>query len=450
MQYIEFKGVEVTWGSVGSGMRFQQARDNLVALEHEKAGHTKNWRLQMLLLSKIHDVEDLGVRVKMDPLRRLGQRVSKLARQTVTRRERHSDTALQPLVTQREDLGAPSPVPAHSPVPSHSPNNFQAAAVASAGALAPPPTPSPAPANPSCTMETSLMRMVAQLQNANGLTMVGTMVFGNMEEHAAQLAAEGAYTRNKLQQYELEAFPECVSAEGFQEGVRTLVQCAGLGQLRPNMVVLGWPGRWREDVRLSTIFVESLKEVAMLRKGILLLKMPPEISWPTQPVTGTIDAWWLVQDGGLLLLLPVMLQRCRHIWGATKLRVFSLAELNDNSVRMEQLIKEYIYNLRINATVEIVELAANEVLGSNYEVSLEMTQRQRLVQRMDALGRGRGWGHLSRMSKEAVAELSVASTGSGGGTHHSGLPVLPPNTKEGQASRTSLHATRMRETYNRC
>lgn len=42
---------------------------------------------------------------------------------------------------------------------------------------------------------------------------------------------------------------------------------------------------------------------------------------------GTIDVWWLYDDGGLTLLLPYIISTRRN-WSNSKLRVFALANKN--------------------------------------------------------------------------------------------------------------------------
>lgn len=39
---------------------------------------------------------------------------------------------------------------------------------------------------------------------------------------------------------------------------------------------------------------------------------------------GTVDVWWLYDDGGLTMLLPYIIS-ARHHWSHCKLRVFALA-----------------------------------------------------------------------------------------------------------------------------
>jgi potassium/chloride transporter 4/5/6 len=47
---------------------------------------------------------------------------------------------------------------------------------------------------------------------------------------------------------------------------------------------------------------------------------------PKEEVEGTIDVWWIVNDGGMLILLAFLLQQDK-IWKKCKLRVFIIAEV---------------------------------------------------------------------------------------------------------------------------
>jgi potassium/chloride transporter 4/5/6 len=62
-------------------------------------------------------------------------------------------------------------------------------------------------------------------------------------------------------------------------------------------------------------------------------------------VKGTIDVWWIVHDGGLLMLLPFLLKQHRT-WKNCKLRIFSVAQVNDNSIQMKKDLKTFLYQLR--------------------------------------------------------------------------------------------------------
>lgn len=61
----------------------------------------------------------------------------------------------------------------------------------------------------------------------------------------------------------------------------------------------------------------------LLAKG---LETFPEIR---DQLTGTIDVWWIMHDGGLLILLPFLLRQHR-VWRGCKMRVFAVAQMEDN------------------------------------------------------------------------------------------------------------------------
>ena len=61
--------------------------------------------------------------------------------------------------------------------------------------------------------------------------------------------------------------------------------------------------------------------------------------------SGNIDIWWIVHDGGLLMLLPFLLKQHRT-WKNCKLRIFSVAQPEDNSIQMRKDLKTFLYHLR--------------------------------------------------------------------------------------------------------
>lgn len=72
-------------------------------------------------------------------------------------------------------------------------------------------------------------------------------------------------------------------------------------------------------------------------------------------LSGTIDIWWIVHDGGILMLIPFLLKQHRT-WKNCKLRIFTVAQTDDNSIQMKKDLKTFLYQLRIPAEVEVVEM----------------------------------------------------------------------------------------------
>lgn len=82
-------------------------------------------------------------------------------------------------------------------------------------------------------------------------------------------------------------------------------------------------------------------------------------TWPVnsklETQNGTIDLWWIIHDGGLLLLIVFLLKKHR-IWQKCKLRLFTVARENEHSVQIKNDLVQYMYHLRIDAEVDVIEM----------------------------------------------------------------------------------------------
>lgn len=66
---------------------------------------------------------------------------------------------------------------------------------------------------------------------------------------------------------------------------------------------------------------------------------------------------WIIHEGGLLMLLPYLLKQ-HHTWKNCKMRIFTVAQVEDNSTAMKKDLETFLYALRIGAEVEIIEMVA--------------------------------------------------------------------------------------------
>ncbi|KAH6757469.1 hypothetical protein C2S51_038812, partial [Perilla frutescens var. frutescens] len=79
----------------------------------------------------------------------------------------------------------------------------------------------------------------------------------------------------------------------------------GLGNLKPNIVVMRYPEIWRREnlTEIPATFVGIINDCIVANKAVVIVKGLDE--WPNeyQRQYGTIDLYWIVRDGGLMLLL---------------------------------------------------------------------------------------------------------------------------------------------------
>lgn len=121
---------------------------------------------------------------------------------------------------------------------------------------------------------------------------------------------------------------------------------------------MSWPYGWREDAEEEQAFENTVRTLTAAKMALLIPRGIDFYPDSTQKVSGHIDIWWIVHDGGLLMLIPFLLKQHRS-WKNCKLRIFTVAQFNDNSIQMKKDLKKFLYQLRIEAEVDVVEMVGN-------------------------------------------------------------------------------------------
>ena len=57
------------------------------------------------------------------------------------------------------------------------------------------------------------------------------------------------------------------------------------------------------------------------------------------------------------MLLPFLLRQ-HKVWRNCKLRIFTIAQLDDNSLQMKRDLGTFLYQLRIEAEVDVIEMVS--------------------------------------------------------------------------------------------
>ncbi|XP_060115837.1 solute carrier family 12 member 1 [Heteronotia binoei] len=240
------------------------------------------------------------------------------------------------------------------------------------------------------------------------------------EMNSGMATKQAWLTKNKRK-----AFYAAVAADSFRDGVKSLLQAAGLGRMRPNTLVLGFKKDWRDatalqvenymgiihdafDFEFGVIIVrisqgfdisqalqvqEELKKLEQERQALEATIKESECEEGSYGIRGffrkatklnvtkrahikgnsintissihvgefnqrllevstqfkkkqgkgTIDVWWLFDDGGLILLIPHILT-LRKKWKDCKLRIFTggkVTRLEEEKLMMASLLNKF-------------------------------------------------------------------------------------------------------------
>jgi len=205
----------------------------------------------------------------------------------------------------------------------------------------------------------------------------------------------------------MDGFAEVSTTDGkFFEAVWSAVIHTGLGPLSPNTILLSLPSflaleehhptkntrehdcieynrknsiAHEQDKIRGEEYLRTIVGILNLGKAVILFKGCP--TYPKKgaliPKRGTIDVWWIVHDGGLLLLLPFLLSK-HPIWAGVdeddgqkkknrrrrlklgaKLRLFAVTTTREeNPEKLYDAVQLQLERVRIQAEVTVVDCLA--------------------------------------------------------------------------------------------
>jgi len=207
----------------------------------------------------------------------------------------------------------------------------------------------------------NLVKLASQLKKSRGLTIISTILKGNVGDDGSKSRCSHAkrFLWENMEAHSISGFPDAVIApDNMLTPFTMMLQSSGLGMLTPNTVMLSWPRTWRGDAHTRT-YVSMLKNVLHCGKTLIVTRMLKDVPVRAGP-QGTIDVWWLVHDGDILVLLPYLLKR-NKIWSRCKLRIFAVVDDFVDTGNAGTMLRNHLNELRINATVEIVPIGTSNV-----------------------------------------------------------------------------------------
>jgi amino acid transporter len=183
------------------------------------------------------------------------------------------------------------------------------------------------------------------LTAGRGILTLGQVITGEINDRIEQRVSAEERLRKFIRTEELNAFAAVVVEDSLLEGVKALVQCHGIGGIRPNLVLLSWS----DDPERVKVYSDILRLLRNLKRSIVIVKCDETRERWTAP-EGTIDIWWNGRrDGPLMLLLAHLLVQnpdFRH----RSTRLIHCVPKEQARTESSQHLTEILSQARIDAT----------------------------------------------------------------------------------------------------
>ena len=138
------------------------------------------------------------------------------------------------------------------------------------------------------------------LTAGHGVLSLGQVITGDVDSRIERQNRAEKSLRHFISNEGLAAFPAVVVDEDLLEGAKSLLQCHGIGGIRPNTVLLGWGDDPDEIERFAAV----LQLCTRLERNIVILKPAQDQFEESEDLReGEIHIWWNNRQSAPLMLI---------------------------------------------------------------------------------------------------------------------------------------------------
>ncbi|MBU1039896.1 MAG: amino acid permease [Proteobacteria bacterium] len=197
---------------------------------------------------------------------------------------------------------------------------------------------------------TNLAQYAYWLAAGRGILTLGQVLHGEIESKMDVKARSERMLRKYIAEEELEAFPVVVVEEGLEEGLKALLQCHGIGGIRPNTLVIGLS----EATQSPQDFFMTISQALFFQKNVACVRQNEGLArWSAHGTDITIH-WEGVQDG-VLMLLFAHLMKLNKEWRNHEISVLCKATPQTDRANLHEKMQDILERARVSARVVIVD-----------------------------------------------------------------------------------------------
>ncbi len=183
-----------------------------------------------------------------------------------------------------------------------------------------------------------------------GMLTLGQVIPGELGDRRHRRVKKEKILHAMIRRQKLSAFPAVVVASDYIAGVEALVQCQGLGRLRPNIILLGCP----LTVERMRVFGGLLRNLEALGRSSVVLRRTDEPKDDWAAPMGSIDVWWRGRANGELMVLLAHLILDHEQWQGRRLRLLRVVDNRAGIDEVRSHLKGLLRDARIKGSTKVV------------------------------------------------------------------------------------------------
>lgn len=192
-----------------------------------------------------------------------------------------------------------------------------------------------------------LLRFGRYLEANKGVLFLSHIIIGDWQKSNARQKALSRQIDDRIRDEKMSAFSKIVIAKDFEQGVTSLLQGSGLGNLQPNTLLIEWGSGWLRDQH----FPHTVHQALEMEANLLVYSKAKE---PDSHLYSVIDVWWSARANGSMMITLAHLMQSNRPWRESRIRILRIIRDESGREAAEAGMAELLKDSRIEVEPVIV------------------------------------------------------------------------------------------------
>jgi amino acid transporter len=221
------------------------------------------------------------------------------------------------------------------------------------------------------TRRARLLTFGSWLEGGSGLTAVVQIVVGSGAIKRRERSEQEESIRRQISELGLDVHGRAILANDAMEALPVIVQSFGLGAIRANTVLFGWPEN--DDPGHLAGYLEAVREVQRLDLNVVNM-LSDEVRWnrliESDPKKRRIDVYWNGDDASRMALLSAYLFTRTSVWATARIRLIGAIQPGQSSEEAKRMLEQLAFDVRIPVDVKcLVEADLDAIVDESHDAT---------------------------------------------------------------------------------